>query len=76
VVDTPGFSDATHVEIELRELAGAFPEFAGEAEGCRFRGCTHLHEPGCTLRDAVEEGRVAASRFESYRAMAGDLQDR
>jgi ribosome biogenesis GTPase len=76
VVDTPGFSDATHVEIELRELGEAFPEMLGLSEGCRFRGCTHLHEPGCAVREAVEEERIAASRFESYIAMAGDLRDR
>jgi ribosome biogenesis GTPase len=76
VVDTPGFSDATHVEIELRELGEAFPEMAGLSEGCRFRGCTHLHEPECAVSEAVEEGRIAASRFQSYRSMAGELGDR
>jgi ribosome biogenesis GTPase len=49
---------------------------AGLSEGCRFRGCTHLHEPECAVSQAVEEGRIAASRFQSYRAMAGELGDR
>lgn len=76
VVDTPGFSDATHVQVEVEELAGAFPEFAGAADECRFSGCTHLHEPDCLVREAVEAGRIAASRYESYRVMAEELRER
>jgi ribosome biogenesis GTPase len=55
--------------VEPRELERCFPEFAPLREGCRFRGCTHLHEPDCAVREALEEGEIDAGRFASYRAL-------
>jgi ribosome biogenesis GTPase / thiamine phosphate phosphatase len=66
VVDTPGFSDAALWEVDPAELAHAFPEFRGRAEGCRFRGCSHVHEPGCAVRAGVADGTIDAGRHASY----------
>ena len=69
VADTPGFSDVGVWGIEARELEGCFPEFAPYRLECRFRGCTHLHEPGCGVKGALEGGEVDSGRFESYRVL-------
>ena len=69
VADTPGFSsfDIDRMEgIGKDNLAAAFPEFGPYLGGCQFADCAHRKEPGCVLRRAVEEGNVAASRYESY----------
>lgn len=66
VVDTPGFSDASLWEVEPAELARAFPEFREPATRCRFRGCSHVHEPGCGVREAVDRGEVDPGRHASY----------
>ncbi|TVP43815.1 MAG: ribosome small subunit-dependent GTPase A [Gemmatimonadales bacterium] len=69
VVDTPGFSDVAAWEPDPRHLAWAFPEFRARADDCRFRGCSHLHEPGCAVKEGVEAGEVDAGRYGSYRRM-------
>jgi ribosome biogenesis GTPase len=72
VADTPGFSDAGVWGVEPRELERCFPDFAPYRDACRFRECTHLHEPGCRVREALEEGWIDPVRFASYRALRQD----
>jgi len=69
VVDTPGFSDVAAWDPDPRHLAWAFPEFRTRADDCRFRGCSHLHEPGCAVKEGVEAGEVDPGRYASYRRM-------
>jgi ribosome biogenesis GTPase / thiamine phosphate phosphatase len=71
VVDTPGFSEVLNWNPEPELVPGAFPEFREHADSCRFRGCTHLHEPDCGVRGALEAGRIHPGRFESYRRIRG-----
>lgn len=69
VADTPGFSafDVEQMEaIPKEELANAFREFRPYVEQCRFQGCAHVKERGCAVREALAEGRIAASRYKSY----------
>jgi ribosome biogenesis GTPase len=66
VADTPGFSDVALWSVAPDEIERCFPEFEAVAGPCRFRSCSHLREPGCGVRDAVGEGRVPLSRYESY----------
>jgi len=66
VADTPGFGDVGLWGVDADQLPGCFPEFRPFLEGCRFRGCSHVHEPDCAIRNAVEEGRVSAERYASY----------
>ncbi len=70
VVDTPGFSEVEFWSLEPMDLARAFPEFRDLAHECRFRSCTHLHEPDCAVQEALEVGAVDASRFASYRQLS------
>lgn len=66
VADTPGMRSLAMHAIPPEDLDWYFREFRGVLGECRFRGCTHLHEPGCAVRQAVEEGDISAERFDSY----------
>jgi ribosome biogenesis GTPase / thiamine phosphate phosphatase len=72
VADTPGIRELGLWEIPPSELAWCFPEFRPYLGGCGFNDCTHLHEPRCRLRAAVEEGTVGADRYDSYRRVMSD----
>lgn len=69
VADTPGIRELGLWQIPPTELAAAFPEFRPHLGACAFNDCTHLHEPRCGLRAAVEAGAVSAARYDSYRRM-------
>jgi ribosome biogenesis GTPase len=69
VADTPGFSDVGVWGVPKEELDGCFPEFHDRRSSCRFRECSHLHEPDCAVRAAFDEGEIDSGRFESYRAL-------
>jgi len=69
VADTPGFSDVGIWGVGRAELDGCFPEFRPLVENCRFRGCSHIHEPDCAVRSALEEGTIDSGRYESYRVI-------
>lgn len=75
-VDTPGFSSLYVPDMEKEELREYFPEFAPYEGHCRFQGCTHTHEPGCAVKDALEKGQVARQRYEGYLELYGELKDR
>lgn len=66
VADTPGFGDVGVWGVDPESLTQAFPEFIDPADHCRFRGCSHTHEPGCGVREAVERGEITQSRMASY----------
>lgn len=74
VVDTPGFSDAGVWGADARSLERCFPEFRRHSEECRFRRCSHLHEPGCGVREALEAGEIDPGRFESYRTLVEESE--
>ena len=69
VADTPGIRELGLWQIPSDELAWCFPEFREHLGGCAFSDCTHLHEPRCGLRSAVERGAVSEARHDSYRRM-------
>jgi ribosome biogenesis GTPase len=66
VADTPGFSQLDFAELGVDEIGSCFREFRELAEGCKFRGCTHVHEPGCAVLAAKERGEIAESRYANY----------
>jgi ribosome biogenesis GTPase len=66
VVDTPGLREVGVWGIDPAQLDRCFPEFLPLIGDCRFADCSHLHEPGCAVREAVEQGRVSRERWESY----------
>lgn len=69
VIDTPGLRGFGLVNLEKEEIARYFPEMLRAAEGCRFTPCTHTHEPGCAVKEAVENGEISVERYSSYLGM-------
>lgn len=66
VIDTPGIKGFGLIDIDEAELWHYFPEMMRAAPGCRFYNCTHTHEPGCAVTEAVKAGEIAWPRYESY----------
>lgn len=75
VADTPGFGDVALWEVDPQEVVRYFPELSPYLDGCRFRGCAHVHEPDCAVRAAVEEGAIAGSRYRSYLKLRGEADE-
>ena len=79
IFHTPGFSslELDRVEpIDKETLADCFREFRPHEGRCRFSGCAHYREPGCSVRNAVEEGAISPSRYASYVAMYEAVKDK
>ena len=66
IIDTPGVKAFGTIDFERTEVAHYFPEIFRISDDCRFNNCTHTHEPGCAVLEAVEQGKIAPSRFTSY----------
>ncbi len=66
IIDTPGIRELGVIDIGKEELGHFFPEFRQRLNTCRFNNCRHINEPGCAIIEAVEEGEIAPSRYESY----------
>jgi len=69
VIDTPGIRGFGLLEINPEELSHYFPEMLKVLGNCRFAPCTHTHEPGCAVKEAVENGIIATERYASYLGM-------
>lgn len=74
--DTPGFTSFYVEEIEKEELRFYFREFSKYEGTCRFQGCTHTHEPGCMVKNALEEGKISKERYENYLELYGKLKEK
>ena len=69
IVDTPGLRGFGLVDLKKEEIALYFPEMLKVSEDCRFTPCTHTHEPGCAVKEAVENGEISYDRYSSYLGM-------
>ncbi len=69
IVDTPGLRGFGLVDLKKEEIGLYFPEMLKASEGCRFAPCTHTHEPGCAVKEAVEDGIISYDRYSSYLGM-------
>jgi len=74
IIDTPGIRALGLWEVSPEEVAYYFPEIAEHSAGCKFRDCTHTHEPKCGVRDAVASGAIAQHRFESFQRIRESLK--
>ena len=75
LIDTPGIKGFGTFDIERDELGHYFREIFLTGQQCRFQDCTHTHEPGCAVREAVADGRIAQSRYASYLNMLEDKDE-
>lgn len=75
VADTPGFSQLDFGELGISDLAYGFIEMRELSPQCKFRGCTHVQEPGCAVLAALEEGKIESSRHEHYLSFLLELKE-
>lgn len=75
VLDTPGFSSFEVSGIQAEDLYKYFPEMRDFGGMCRFKGCSHISEPDCVIKDMAESGKIAVSRYESYKQLYSQLKN-
>lgn len=76
LADTPGFSSFEFDLMEKEELSSCFPEFVEIQSECKFRGCMHVNEPKCAVKDAVEAGKIKDYRYKHYLQFFNEIVDR
>jgi ribosome biogenesis GTPase len=75
IIDTPGMREFGLVDISKQELSGYFPEMRVFAGQCQFNNCVHFEEPGCRVKEAVADGRIAIERYESYLSILDSIEE-
>ncbi|MBQ6377093.1 MAG: ribosome small subunit-dependent GTPase A [Lachnospiraceae bacterium] len=76
IVDTPGFMAFDAENLAKEELGNYYPEFDPYRDSCYFQVCSHIHEPSCRVREAVESGEVSRTRYEQYIDIYRELEER
>jgi len=72
IIDTPGIKEFGLSDFNRREIAERFPEVRRYMKECRFNNCSHVHEPGCAVQQALSEGKISESRFKNYLSILND----
>ena len=75
IIDTPGIKGFGMLDMERQEMGHYFREIFAISRECRYSDCVHINEPGCAVNQAVVEGRIAFSRYESYLSMLDDITE-
>ncbi len=75
LADTPGFSAIDLTPIKLNQLCEYFIEFKKASQNCKFRGCQHINEPKCEVKQLVAEGQIKKSRYENYLLMRKEIEN-
>ena len=75
IMDTPGFSSMDVPGFEKEDLWTCYPEFVEYEPFCRFQGCSHIHEPDCGIKNALEEGKISKIRYENYVLLYEELKN-
>lgn len=75
IIDTPGIRGFGTIDFDKYSVAHYFPEIFKVSADCRFGNCTHTHEPGCAVRDAVDNALISQSRYNSYLSILDDNND-
>jgi ribosome biogenesis GTPase len=76
IIDTPGIKGFGLVDMDKREIFHFFPEIFKVSARCQYKNCTHEHEPGCAVKDAVENGTIHPSRYFSYLSILNDQDEK
>lgn len=76
IMDTPGFSSMDVPGFEKEDLWTCYPEFVRHEPYCRFIGCSHINEPDCGVKAAVEDGEISSVRYENYKLLYEELKNR
>ena len=76
IMDTPGFSSMDLPGFEKEDLWTCYPEFRQFEPNCRFQGCSHISEPDCGVKDALQEGRISQIRYDNYVLLYEELKNK
>ena len=76
IIDTPGIREFALMDFEPEELSHYFREMKELINDCKFNNCMHIEEPGCAVKVAVDEGRIAADRYISYLNILGSIEEK
>lgn len=76
IIDSPGIRELGVVKIPDEQLSHYFPEMKSRLAGCRFHNCKHLNEPGCAIKEALDQGEIAIPRYESYLSILANEDNR
>ncbi len=74
LIDTPGIKGFGTIDMEADEISHYFREIFQASNNCRFANCTHVHEPGCAVLEAVNDHRISSSRYQSYLSILSDFE--
>lgn len=75
VVDTCGFTMLENIDINEQDLIRYYPEFYDASFYCKYRGCSHIHEPNCKVKELVERGQISKSRYDRYVQIYTQIKD-
>ncbi len=75
IMDTPGFSTLYIPGFEKEDLQQFYPEFAEYEPYCRFKGCSHISEPDCGIKDALAQGKISSLRYENYKLLYDEVKN-
>lgn len=73
ILDTPGFSSLSIFDMDKEELESHYPEFTDFVKDCKFTGCSHIHEPVCGVKKALQNGMISRERYENYKLIYQEL---
>lgn len=76
ILDTPGFSSLDLFDLEKEDLEYYYPEFQEYRDSCRFIGCSHTHEPDCSVKQAVEQKKISEKRYLTYKQLYQELKEK
>jgi len=76
IADTPGFSSLDYEITSSEELNAAFPELLKLSAACKFRSCTHTHEPGCAVKSALAQRKIWEKRYQTYLQILSEIENR
>lgn len=75
IIDTPGIKEFMLLQVEPEEVSGYFTDIKQYAEGCQFNNCLHRNEPNCAVKEAVENAKIAPTRYENYLNIIDNIRD-
>ena len=75
IIDSPGVRDFTPITRDLEEISNGFVDIRPFTGRCKFSNCSHLNEPGCAVRQAVDDGEISQQRFNSYLRMVEEFKE-
>ncbi|WP_367783245.1 ribosome small subunit-dependent GTPase A [Streptococcus pluranimalium] len=76
IADTPGFSSLDYEVKTVEDLSESFPEIRKASHFCKFRSCSHTHEPSCGVKEALENGEIWQSRYDNYLQFLSEIENR